>query len=142
MKPRHVVAELPEMRRHWLGVDYGTTNATSAVLLGLGVDDRLYVCAEWRHDSRATHRQMTDAQYSAAIRAWLQRLNVSPEWTFVDPSAASFSTQFWHDAHPGLARAKNDVRGSSRGRWDPRTLSGRPAIRRRSRNIALPRLSS
>jgi PBSX family phage terminase large subunit len=106
---RHVVTALPDMRRHWVGVDYGTTNPFAALLLGEGVDDRLYVCAEWRHDSRATHRSMTDAQYSRAVRAWLDRLGVAPEWTFIDPSAASFSTQLWQDGHPGLARATNDV---------------------------------
>ncbi|MFE7119616.1 PBSX family phage terminase large subunit [Streptomyces sp. NPDC057654] len=106
---RHVVAELPDMRRYWLGCDYGTTNPFSAILLGEGVDDRLYVAAEWRHDSRATHRSMTDAQYSAAVRKWLADLDIVPEWTFVDPSAASFSTQLWQDGHPGLARASNEV---------------------------------
>lgn len=106
---RHVVDELPEMRRHWCGVDYGTTNPFAAVLLGEGADGRLYVCAEWRHDSRTVHRSMTDAQYSAAVRAWLDRLGITPEWTFIDPSAASFSTQMWQDGHPGLARATNDV---------------------------------
>ncbi|ARX85640.1 terminase [Streptomyces alboflavus] len=106
---RHVVHVLPDMRRHWCGVDYGTTNPFSAILLGEGVDGRLYVCAEWRHDSRATHRSMTDAQYSRAVRAWLAALGITPEWTFIDPSAASFSTQMWQDGHPGLARATNDV---------------------------------
>ncbi|MBI0374739.1 PBSX family phage terminase large subunit [Streptomyces albiflaviniger] len=106
---RHVVAQLPDIRRYWLGCDYGTTNPFSAILLGEGVDDRLYVAAEWRHDSRATHRSMTDAQYSAAVRTWLADLGIVPEWTFIDPSAASFSTQMWQDGHPGLARASNDV---------------------------------
>lgn len=106
---RHVVDELPTMRRHWLGIDYGTTNPFSGTLLGLGVDDRLYVCAEWRFDSRTAHRSMTDAQYSAAVRAWLAEQGVEPEWTFVDPSAKSFSTQLWSDNHPGVARADNTV---------------------------------
>ncbi|MGW9041238.1 PBSX family phage terminase large subunit [Streptomyces lydicus] len=106
---RHVVTALPDMRRHWVGVDYGTTNPFAALLLGEGVDDRLYVVAEWRHDSRARHRSMTDAQYSRAVRAWLDGLGITPEWTFVDPSAASFITQLWQDGHPGLARATNDV---------------------------------
>ncbi|MFJ5063737.1 hypothetical protein ACIP96_30515 [Streptomyces nigra] len=118
----HVVTELPAMRRYWVGIDYGTTNATSAILLGLGVDARLYACAEWRHDSRATHRQMTDAQYSAVIRRWLAEWRhpaepapgVAPEWVFIDPSAASFSTQLWADGMPGLARANNDVRDGIR----------------------------
>ncbi|APD18643.1 terminase [Streptomyces phage Mojorita] len=106
---RHVVDTLPEMRRHVLGIDHGTTNPFSAVLLGIGTDDRLYACAEWRHDGRATHRAMTDYQYSAAVRAWLDELDVVPEWTFVDPSAKSFSTQLWQDGHPGVARADNTV---------------------------------
>ncbi|WP_328686324.1 PBSX family phage terminase large subunit [Streptomyces sp. NBC_00343] len=106
---RHVVAELPPMRRYWCGIDYGTTNPFAAVLLGEGVDGRLYVTNEWRHDSRAKHRSMTDAQYSAAVRSWLADLTISPEWTFIDPSAASFSTQMWQDGHAGVARARNEV---------------------------------
>lgn len=115
---RHVVDTLPEMRRYWCGIDYGTTNPFSAILLGEGVDSRLYVAGEWRHDSRTTHRSMTDSQYSAAVRAWLASWQhpssdgprgVAPEWTFIDPSAASFSTQMWADGYPGLARASNEV---------------------------------
>lgn len=106
----HVVDELPEMRRYWLGMDYGTVNPTSVLLLGLGADDRLYVVAEWRHASRETQRQMTDAQYSAAIGEWLRDQGVTPEWSFIDPSAASFITQAWSDGTvPNIAKARNDV---------------------------------
>ncbi|NUT57152.1 MAG: PBSX family phage terminase large subunit [Thermoleophilia bacterium] len=106
---QHVVDELPAMRDYWLGVDYGTSNPFAAILLGLGADDRLYAVAEWRHDSRAARRQLTDAQYSAAVRVWLDELDVAPEWTFIDPSAASYITQLWHDGHPGIARARTEV---------------------------------
>ncbi|MFF5568084.1 PBSX family phage terminase large subunit [Streptomyces sp. NPDC012623] len=106
---QHVVDELPPMRRHWAGIDYGTSNPFSALLLGAGDDDRLYVISEWRHDARAAHRQMTDAAYSRAVRRWLAEQQVEPEWTFIDPSAASFSTQLWADGHPGVTRAVNDV---------------------------------
>ncbi|MEU5302230.1 PBSX family phage terminase large subunit [Streptomyces noursei] len=106
---RHVVDELPPMHRHWVGIDYGMSNPFAALLLGLGDDGRLYVVSEWRHDSRAAHRQMTDAQYSAAVRAWLDEQEIVPEWTFIDPSAASFMAQMWSDGHPGVARAHNAV---------------------------------
>ncbi|TBO59885.1 PBSX family phage terminase large subunit [Streptomyces kasugaensis] len=106
---RHVVDELPPMRRYWVGVDYGTSNPFSALLLGAGEDDRLYVVSEWRHDARAAHRQMTDAAYSRAVRDWLAKQGAEPEWTFIDPSAASYSTQLWADGHPGVTRAVNDV---------------------------------
>ncbi|MFJ9816171.1 PBSX family phage terminase large subunit [Streptomyces sp. NPDC101151] len=106
---QHVVDELPPMRRYWVGIDYGTSNPFSALLLGAGDDDRLYVVSEWRHEARTTRRQMTDAAYSRAVRDWLAEQRVEPEWTFVDPSAASYSTQLWADGHPGVARAVNDV---------------------------------
>ncbi|MFD7716190.1 PBSX family phage terminase large subunit [Streptomyces sp. NPDC059814] len=106
---RHVVDELPPMLRHWVGIDYGTSNPFSALLLGAGDDDRLYVVSEWRHDARAAHRQMTDAAYSRAVRHWLAEQGVEPEWTFIDPSAASYSTQLWADGHPGVTQAVNDV---------------------------------
>ncbi|WP_405018163.1 terminase family protein [Kitasatospora sp. NBC_00070] len=107
---QHVVDTLPTITRHWVGLDYGTTNPFAALLLGLGDDGRLYVVAEWRHDSRKARRQMTDAQYSAALRGWLTGLGIpDPEWTFLDPSAASFLAQLWEDGHPGVTRAKNDV---------------------------------
>ena len=106
---RHVVDEVPAGTR-WLslGVDHGTINPFSAVLLGLGPDGVLYAASEWRHDSKQAHRQMTDAEYSAAVRGWLAGLGVRPEWTVVDPSAASFIEQLHRDGiNP--AGAENSV---------------------------------
>lgn len=120
---RHVVsdAQMPTIVR-WLavGVDYGTTNPFAALLLAVGADNRLYLVREWRHDSRAARRQMTDVEYSAALRDWLATVDlpggltgVRPEWTVVDPSAASFRVQLHRD---GLAsqKANNDVVDSIR----------------------------
>lgn len=117
---KHVVDELPQMLRYWVGMDYGTVNPTSVILLGEGVDGRLYACAEWRYSSREAQRQMTDAQYSVAIRAWLADYRppgapddapkgVVPEWSFIDPSAASFIAQAYEDGLPNVAHAKNEV---------------------------------
>lgn len=105
-----VVDVLPQMQRLLgVGIDYGTVNAFSALLLGLGVDGRLYVVSEYRHDSRVSRRQLTDAQYSQGLRDWLADREGQPEWLFIDPSAASFMTQLWADGVPGVARAQNDV---------------------------------
>ncbi|WP_405676898.1 PBSX family phage terminase large subunit [Streptomyces sp. NBC_01511] len=113
---KHVVDILPAMRR-WaaVGLDYGTVNPFAAVLIGQGEDDRLYVASEYRHDSRAARRQLTDAQYSWGIQTWLGTYEhrgqhgVQPEWIWVDPSAASFMTQLWSDGVPGVAKAQNEV---------------------------------
>ena len=111
---RHVVDDLPPITR-WLGagVDYGTTNPFVALLLGLGEDGRLYLAREWRHDSQRERRQLTDPEYSAALRGWLSsladELDARPEWVFVDPSAASFSLQLYRDGMTNVAHAINDV---------------------------------
>lgn len=102
----HVVDVLPPMLT-WLcaAVDYGTSHPLAAVLLGLGVDRRLYVVSEYRYDSRKENRQLTDVEYSARMRQWLasvpipgtKLLGVTPQYIVVDPSAASFKTQLYRD---------------------------------------------
>ncbi|MFJ6061612.1 PBSX family phage terminase large subunit [Streptomyces tendae] len=118
---RHVVDLLPEISR-WMcvGLDYGTVNPFAALLIGVGADNRLYVASEYRHDSRVTKRQLTDAQYSLGVRRWLStyehrgQKGVAPSWVFVDPSAASFMTQLWSDGMPGVAKADNEVKDGIR----------------------------
>ncbi|WKU07999.1 PBSX family phage terminase large subunit [Micromonospora sp. HUAS LYJ1] len=104
---RHVVSTLPQIQR-WisLGIDYGTRNATAALILAVGADGRLYLTHEWRHDPAVARRQLTDAGLSRELRAWLGRLQVPgatgltglrPEWTVVDPAAASLRLQLHED---------------------------------------------
>jgi PBSX family phage terminase large subunit len=117
---RNVIDVLPYMRR-WLavGIDYGTVNPFSAILMGLGDDGHMYAVSEYRYDSATAFRQQTDAQYSTDVRQWLANVRrpgeigngrgVSPEWIFVDPSAASFMTQLWSDRVPNVTPGINDV---------------------------------
>jgi PBSX family phage terminase large subunit len=103
---RHVVDEVPAITR-WLAcsLDYGTTNPFHAGVLGVGTDGRLYLTREWRWDSRREHRQLTDVEYSARLREWLTTVpvpgttltGITPEYTIVDPSAASFRVQLYRD---------------------------------------------
>lgn len=121
---RHVVDELPRIDR-WigLGIDYGTVNPFAGLLLGLGEPDRagarrLYLTHEYRYDSRAARRSKTDAEYSAALTGWLDGIEhpdepdvtgIWPEWTVVDPSAASFVQQLHRDGRVTPALANNSV---------------------------------
>jgi PBSX family phage terminase large subunit len=103
---RHVVANTPRIA-DWLAcsIDYGTTNPFHAVLLGIGVDNRMYAVDEWRYDSRAQRRQLADAEYSGRLRGWLKQVpipgatsrGVTPRYTVVDPSATSFRVQLHAD---------------------------------------------
>jgi PBSX family phage terminase large subunit len=114
----HVVpwASLPPMTRLLaVGVDYGTTNPTAALMLGLSVDGRLFFVDEWRHDPGLSQVRLTDAQLSSSLREWLTQPHLpnqdglTPEWIAVDPSAASFRVQLFNDGVTGLAPADNDV---------------------------------
>lgn len=115
---RHVVpwADLPPMRRVLaLGIDYGTTNPTSAVLLGIGDDGILYAIDEWRHDGGATAINLSDAVLSARIRSWLAEPHhpdprtPAPEWVVVDPAAASFKVQMMNDGVYNIMNGSNAV---------------------------------
>ncbi|MCP3799756.1 PBSX family phage terminase large subunit [Allokutzneria sp. A3M-2-11 16] len=113
----HVVPweQLPDMARLLaVGIDYGTTNATAALLLGEGVDRRLYLVDEWRHDPAHAQVRLTDSQLSAGLRDWLGRphlprvTELRPQWVVADPSAASFRVQLHNDGVT-TAAADNDV---------------------------------
>ncbi|MEC3977888.1 PBSX family phage terminase large subunit [Amycolatopsis sp. H20-H5] len=116
---KHVVDQLPRIVR-WigLGIDYGTVNPFAGLLLGLGDDRRLYLTSEYRYDSKVSRRSKTDAEYSAALTSWLDGIDnpnepdvkgVYPEWTVVDPSAASFVQQLHRDGRVTPALANNAV---------------------------------
>lgn len=98
----------------WVGLDYGTSNSTHAVLLALvdqGGPPRLHVVAEWEHNGRA-RGQLTDAQLSARLAAWVGPLTSdlpAPPVVALDPSAASLRTQMRADGWPQIKTADNRV---------------------------------
>lgn len=115
-------AELPDMRALVaVGMDYGTTNATAALLLGISrelVDNhyrsRLWLVDEWAYDSRqADGITKPDVELSAMFRTWLHdtehvpagNLGAAhkPRFIVLDPSAASMRAQLQKDGvdtHP------------------------------------------
>ncbi len=110
---RHVVHDLPPMARHLgVGVDYGTTNATAGLLLGLSAEHqpRLYLLDEWRYDPATARLRLTDGQLSAGLREWMTgHQNPRIEWVFVDPAAASLKVQLHADGARNVTDADNDV---------------------------------
>jgi len=109
---------LPPMSRLLgVGVDYGTTNASAGLLLGLSLEHpRLYLVDEWRHDPAQTNVRLTDAQLSAGLRDWMHGAHLPPgpaqpriEWVTIDPAAASFKVQLHSDGLTNVTDADNDV---------------------------------
>lgn len=107
-----VVDEIPPIQKYWVGVDYGTSNATTFILCGLGNDDRLYIIDEYYHSGSQTGRQKSPSQYSQDFVQWMKVRNagINPEYVFVDPSAEGFILTLWNDGVRGVAQADNEVK--------------------------------
>ncbi len=136
---KHIVRwqDLPPMKDILtLGIDYGTTNATSAIMLGAGLDGVLYAIDEWRYAPTNDSTRHTDAQLSKGIIDWMGGPHLPPDrldMTFVhqteldmrkrerrdnvnlrcprvavDPAAASFRVQMREDGVTTYP-AENDV---------------------------------
>lgn len=115
-------AALPPLVRYvGVGIDYGTTNPSSAILLGQDVLGTYYFVDEWRHDPSQTGRRLTDEELSRELKAWLLRPHhpgVDADGDpvhepligtlAVDPAAASFKVQLTRDGLP-VSDADNDV---------------------------------
>ncbi|MCI3929973.1 hypothetical protein [Streptomyces sp. AN091965] len=94
---KHDIDLVPDVAR-WMcvGLDYGTANAFSALLIGMGEDGRRYAASEYRHDSRVARRQLTDAQYSVGLWQWLAGhehrgvKSVAPEWLSANPDRLAY----------------------------------------------------
>jgi hypothetical protein len=112
---KHVIPfdTMPQMQEIiGIGMDYGTTNATTAMMLGLTDErkPRLVMMDEWGYDSKETGIRLTDAELSKRFRQWLPKEHtpyptlLEPRFVMLDPAAASFRTQLHADLRgTGLA---------------------------------------
>ena len=95
----------PPFRQWYISCDYGTVNPASFGLWGLK-DGVWYRVEEFYFDSRREMRQMTDAEYAAALRELADGRPISS--VVVDPSAASFLELLRREGW-NVKRADNDV---------------------------------
>jgi PBSX family phage terminase large subunit len=104
------------------GIDFGTTHATSAMMLGVTAEDRprLVMMDEFRYDP-ADHdgQRLAPSTTAANYRTWLAQAHhpqpspLRPEFQIIDPAAAHFQEELfklgittWHadnDVLPGIA---------------------------------------
>lgn len=124
-KSRTTWEQLPTLTGDmWLGIDYGDLNPFHAVLIALGIDQRLYVVGEWRYDGRAKQRQMEQTEYEQALREWLEAgagikvdgddglqdaTGVWPTRIAVDPSAAGFRNVLRNRQWTGLTTTEDKI---------------------------------
>lgn len=108
---------LPDVSRVFcVGADYGTTNTTAVLMLGLTDEPqpRLVFMDEWSYSSKENHgHTISDDKLAHGIIAWLSedhhpRYSPAPEFLFFDPSAASLKQRMYELGHPTWS-ADNDV---------------------------------
>lgn len=114
---RHIIPFelMPPMQDvYGIGLDYGTTNATTGLMLGISAEEkpRLILMDEWGYNSKETGIRKTDAELSRSFRDWLPTEHtpfptmLKPRFIFLDPAAASFRVQL-----------HNDLRGTGLSPW-------------------------
>lgn len=96
-----------------IGLDWGTTNASAGLLLGLTAErtdqglprPRLILLDEWRYDSKITQKRLTPEQQAGLFAAWYAPAGIpfarahtptpllqqAPRTIVVDPAAPAFS---------------------------------------------------
>ena len=109
----HVVLHPPRAADYWIvGVDYGTSNAFSAILIGVncgrGAQEKPIIWAEkeyyWDYKKRGF--QKSSAEFADDLKAFMQPYGVKS--VYIDPSAATFKVDLQRRGiHP--VNAENDV---------------------------------
>jgi PBSX family phage terminase large subunit len=94
---------------HIIGVDYGTSNATAAVMCALSPNrwPQVRVCDEYYYDSKKQGRSKTDANLADDLYEFSKNCT-NLDAIYVDPSAASLKLELRNKGLPVLD-AKNDV---------------------------------
>lgn len=106
---RHVLAHPRTYAKYYVvGVDYGTANCFSAVMIGFNDSVRpyLWVEKEYYWDAKKEGFQKTDSEYCQDIHRLFGPY--SPKLYYIDPSAASFEVECKRNKMP-TTQAKNDV---------------------------------
>ncbi len=99
---------MPNPNYYIMGIDYGTSNATAAVLCAVTPNlwPQIRVEEEYYYDSAAKGRSKTNAELADDIKEFISWRNIRA--IYVDPSAASLKAELRRKDLPVLD-AKNDV---------------------------------
>lgn len=93
----HVIDTLPlgKVDQYVVAIDYGTNNPCVFLLIGIRGDSAI-VEKEYYYNSSEKGHQLTDVQYAAEMKGFLQGVTLTQP-LILDPSAASFKVQLRND---------------------------------------------
>lgn len=90
----HTISRAPANQKYSIvGVDYGTTNATSFIMVEYNSDvsPHLFISKEYYWDSKKKSRQKNNTEYAEDLLKFIEGHPV--KFIFIDPSAASFKLE-------------------------------------------------
>jgi PBSX family phage terminase large subunit len=92
-----------------LGVDYGTSNAFAAVLIGINRNyyPNVWVEDEYYWNPKKEMRQKTNVEYADDLKNFIEGKYI--EAIYVDPSAASFKLELRRNGFEEIYDAQNEV---------------------------------
>lgn len=121
-EPRMIIDKVPKqvkITKKWIGVDYGQSNATVFLLIGLGSDNKLYILDEYYHSGKNSQVQKSPKAYAKDFKKWLLKNGATDEEgkrypvryndIFIDPSAKGFMLQLHEEGIEGIKQADNEV---------------------------------
>lgn len=108
-KTTHISDAMPEMRMTWIAADYGHTNPTVFIRLGMGTDGRIWVMDEYYHQSSKTGSKSPE-QYARDMIKFATGYKRPPEAVIIDPAAEGFILQLREDSALRIRGANNAVR--------------------------------
>ena len=106
----HVIDFAPGRAEYYLaGIDYGTTNPCSFVLMGVNKSKypNMWVEDLYYFDSKIAQRQKTDTEYAEDFAKFITGYPVKA--IYIDPSAASFKLELARSGIQNLYEAQNEV---------------------------------
>ena len=112
-----VIDKIPsgvKINKKWVGIDYGQSNATVFLLIGLGSDNKLYIMNEYYHEGKISHIQKSPSKYAKDFKKWLLSNGMEEEYIkyekiFIDPSAKGFMLQLFEENISKVWQADNEV---------------------------------
>lgn len=98
-----------QAKSYIVGVDYGTSNAFAAVLIGINREryPNVWIEDEYYYDARKQMRQKTNVEYADDLHEFLAGRPI--EAIYIDPSAASFKVEMMRRGYDNVFDAENEV---------------------------------
>ena len=95
--------EKPVIQKYWIGVDYGNSNATTLLLIGLTEEGKMVICDEYYHSGKGSmDSAKSPSQYAQDFIDFIDRqdhqgieIQYLLEHIFIDPSAKGFILELY-----------------------------------------------